>query len=134
MIGVVGTEDIPRDYWAMEDESLAKAVIRDYRQSTLDSGHAFNGERFETVEIGGKRFFADAAFLSAIHGMPVAPDITAHELVYIFIGPREPQTQPYLYSFMFKDFHRKGVDFEDHLAQFVSVLESFRPKDRRNPA
>ncbi len=133
MIGITAMKEIAQDRWTMSDQELAQAVIQDYRQSTLRSGHVFTDETFETLTIEGKRFFADTALLPVIHTLPVDPNYMAHELVYIFIVPRKPAAHPFLYFFLFTDVHRKDHIFNDDLQEFLSVLKSFEPKPPGEP-
>ena len=132
MIGAVEIE-ISQDRWSMSDKEMAKMEIEDYRETTLNSGHVFKDKAFKILTLQGKRFFADAAILPAIHSMPIDPNLEAHELVYIFIMPREPSTEPHLYFFIFTDVHHKDASFEDNLKEFHFVLKSFKTRITGGP-
>ncbi len=133
MIGALLVTDVARDFWPLADVSLAQVFINDYRQAAVRGGHGFSNENFESITIGGRRFFASSARLTKVHNLPVDDDFAGDELVYVHIPVRPPGARPEVYLFLLSDFRRKPEPLEGNLRDFLSVLESFDPKDPMPP-
>ena len=129
MIGALRVDKIDRNLWAVPDEELARIFIDDYRQSAIQGGHGFSNEQFHSLEIGGKTFFAASARITTIHKLPVDSDYDADEMVYVYIAKRKPGDQPNIYLFLYSDFRKKPAPSESNLSDFMSVLESFYPRE-----
>jgi hypothetical protein len=129
MIGIQAIRDIEAEQWGLSDENLAKSVIQEYRDSTVRSGHTVENEQFEEKQINHKTFYTSTAHLPVIHALRVDPQYDANELVYIYVAPRSPETQPIVYFFLFTDVRKREEPFESHLKEFLSVIVSFEPKE-----
>lgn len=129
MMGIMSIEIVP-ERWSMEDQELAQAIIHDFH---IESGSTLQDEMFEVKTIEGKRFFPNSALLQAFHSNPLQVNLTAHELVYVFIGERKVSERPALYLFAFTDVHDQEVIFEEDFQEFYSVLRSFKLREKEEP-
>lgn len=133
MIGALKIPDLDQGLWVMPDSELAKILIDDYRQAAINGGHAFEGEEFDEISIGGRLFYAGSAHITKIHKLPVDDDFAADEKVYVHIADRRAGEPPDVYVFLFSDFRRKNAAVGSSVQDFLSVLESFDPKVRLAP-
>jgi hypothetical protein len=132
-IGVLKIAEIDQGLWLIPDPDLAKILIDDYRQAAINGGHGFSGEEFDEIRIGGKLFYAGSARITTIHKLPVDEDYAADEMIYVHIAARRAGVQPDVYVFLFSDFRHKSASLGTSVQDFLSVLESFDPKDPLAP-
>lgn len=129
MIGALRVDKVDRNLWATSDEELARIFIDDYRQSAVKGGHGFSNQQFQSLEIAGKTFFAASARITTIHKLPVDSDYDADERIYVHIAKRQAGNPPEIYLFLYSDFRRKPAPSDSNLNDFMSVLESFYPRE-----
>ena len=85
------------------------------------------------IGIGGRTFYASSSRLTKIHNAPLSEAFEATEHHYIHIPARIPGRQPRVYLFLMSDFKLKSEAIDANMKDFISVLESFYPKDELPP-